>query len=258
MVEQYLNNVHQVTVQHRAIPLLVCLCGSRAFGYAAPHSDYDIRFVYAYPLSRYFTLTPPPQELRLKDADVVGYELGKFLAMCAGNGWNAHEILHSPVLYEWADVVAELRGLAASVFSPPEIVAALLSGVKTYQRRMAHIDGADSDATDKRVKWALGCLHHVMAARYVAEHGEAYPIPIAELASAVLPHILPQVETLVGWRAGHLTLSSESLAQTVATVQQAADSLGDSLLQAELTPAVAANTTPLEAFYLKVAQQLNK
>ena len=256
MVEQYLSNVHQVAEQHGAVPLLVCLCGSRAFGYAAPHSDYDVRFVYAYPLSRYFTLTPAPQELRLREADVVGYELGKFLAMCAGNGWNAHEILHSPVLYERADVVAELRGLAASVFSPPEIVAALLSGVKTYQRRMAHIDGADPDATDKRVKWTLGCLHHGLAARYVAEHGEAYPIPIAELASAVLPHILPQVERLVAWRAGQLVLSNELLAHCIVAVQQVSAELSDSVQLAVLPPAPVADAAPLESFYLKVANML--
>lgn len=188
--------------------------------------------------------------------DVVGYELGKFLAMCAGNGWNAHEILHSPVLYERAGVVAELRGLAASVFSPPEIVAALLSGVKTYQRRMAHIDGADSDATDKRVKWTLGCLHHGLAARYVAEHGEAYPIPIAELASAVLPHILPQVERLVAWRAGQLVLSNELLAHCIVAVQQVSAELSDSLQHAVLPPAPVADAAPLESFYLKVANML--
>ena len=56
-----LDKVRQLAAENGATLLLVALCGSRAFGYAAPQSDADVRFVYVYPQSRYFSLAAPPE-----------------------------------------------------------------------------------------------------------------------------------------------------------------------------------------------------
>ena len=255
MKQAVLEQVHQLAAQEGAVVLHVALCGSRAFGYAAPCSDYDVRFIYAYPLSRYFSLTPRLQELRVKDADIVGYELGKFLSMAAGNGWNAHEMLHSPVWYENAAYSSRLREVCGSVFSPCDVIAALASGVKTYLRRMAHLDN-EAESADKLMKWTLGCMHHLLAALYVCRHRKMYPIPLRELAAAVAPELSTVIAQLVAHRAGDVCLAASDRDAALNLLRLKTQVLYPQLQSIELQAPVAPNPAPLEAFYLDVVKSL--
>lgn len=256
MKQALLDKVHQSAAQEGAVVLHVALCGSRAFGYAAPHSDYDVRFIYAYPLPLYFSLVPPPKELRLQDTDIVGYELGKFLAMAAGNGWNAHEMLHSPVWYESALLATSMRAVCDAVFFPAEVVAALSSAAKTYLRRLAHLEN-DAESADKLQKWTLGCMHHLLAAHYVCRHRKMYPIPLRELAAAVAPEVLPPIEQLVAHRAGGACLTPAEWGAALSLLRRKTEALHDQLQSAELPPPTTPGATTLpEAFYLDVVKSL--
>lgn len=71
--------------------------GSRAWGFASPDSDYDVRFVYVRPLEYY---------LGLQDKkDTIEWELDETLDI---NGWDLAKVLRhfhksNAVLYEWSD-----------------------------------------------------------------------------------------------------------------------------------------------------------
>ena len=78
------------------IRVLHCVeSGSRAWGFASPDSDYDVRFIYVRPLEYY---------LRLEKArDVIEWQLDEMLDI---NGWDlqkALRLLHNsnPTLFEW-------------------------------------------------------------------------------------------------------------------------------------------------------------
>ena len=69
--------------------------GSRAWGFASPDSDYDVRFIYVRPLEYYLRLD--------KTRDVIEWQLDETLDI---NGWDlqkALRLLHSsnPTLFEW-------------------------------------------------------------------------------------------------------------------------------------------------------------
>jgi len=69
--------------------------GSRAWGFASPDSDYDVRFIYVRPEEYYLRLE--------KTRDVIEWQLDKTLDI---NGWDlqkALRLLHSsnPTLFEW-------------------------------------------------------------------------------------------------------------------------------------------------------------
>ena len=69
--------------------------GSRAWGFASPDSDYDVRFIYVRPLEYYLRLD--------KTRDVIEWQLDDTLDI---NGWDlqkALRLLHSsnPTLFEW-------------------------------------------------------------------------------------------------------------------------------------------------------------
>lgn len=71
--------------------------GSRAWGFASPDSDYDVRFIYVRPLEQY---------LRLEDTrDFIDWELDETLDI---NGWDLLKALQhfhksNATLYEWSN-----------------------------------------------------------------------------------------------------------------------------------------------------------
>ncbi len=79
-----------------SIKILHCIeSGSRAWGFASPDSDYDVRFIYVRPKEFYLRLD--------KTRDVIEWQLDEILDI---NGWDikkALTLLHSsnPTLFEW-------------------------------------------------------------------------------------------------------------------------------------------------------------
>lgn len=75
--------------------LLAVESGSRAWGFASPDSDYDVRFIYVHPKDAYLRLQKHRDviELPINDAlDINGWDLTKTL-----------RLLHksNPTLFEW-------------------------------------------------------------------------------------------------------------------------------------------------------------
>lgn len=246
--------VRHLTEQHGARLLLVSLCGSRAFGYAAPDSDYDVRFIYVFPLPRYFSLTPVPDEIRLKDDDIVGYELGKFLSMGVNNGWTAAEMLVSPILYEAAEpagMLDGLRELLADTFRPAAAMHSLISCAVTYRKRLAHLSNQEED---KRHKFILGCIRVLLAALHISEHRCFYPIPLQELAAVVRPQLLPDISLLTSARANPSAVSVAETATAAQRLSQAMETLHEQVAAMELPPDAPSSATVAAAFYLRTVQ----
>ena len=78
------------------IKILHCIeSGSRAWGFASPDSDYDVRFIYARPKEYYLRLD--------KTRDVIEWQLDETLDI---NGWDIKKALQllynsNPTLFEW-------------------------------------------------------------------------------------------------------------------------------------------------------------
>lgn len=67
--------------------LFACESGSRAWGFASPDSDYDVRFIYAQPASWHLRLRPGKDAVSVmlpNDLDLSGWELRKTLGLFAG------------------------------------------------------------------------------------------------------------------------------------------------------------------------------
>ena len=69
--------------------------GSRAWGFASPDSDYDVRFIYVRPLEYYLRLD--------KTRDIIEWQLDDTLDI---NGWDLQKALRllqksNPTLFEW-------------------------------------------------------------------------------------------------------------------------------------------------------------
>lgn len=252
MSESLKQAVIDLCAEQGAEPLLICVCGSRSFGYAAPHSDYDVRFIYAFPPARYFSLTPPPEELRVEGADAVGYELGKFLRIAHKNGWNALEMLASPLLYSHA-CVEELRVLCQAALRPERAAHSLRHCAHTYLRHLQHLPTAEQ-AREKACKLLLGALRVLLAASYVLQHRKMYPLLMAELVRATgTPELCDIVAQLAACRAQGLTPAPELLAAAGKYCEQLEAALPELPPIDDTTP----DATAMEAFYMHVVTQFS-
>lgn len=97
--------------------------GSRAWGFASPDSDYDIRVLYVEPLSWYLSLETSPkdsfQEMLPGDLDISAWELRKALRLFATCNPSMNEWFGSPSIYFEEEAFAtEMRRLLPAYFNP--------------------------------------------------------------------------------------------------------------------------------------------
>ncbi len=92
IISEKLNEIEQ----QENVRILHCVeSGSRAWGFASPDSDYDVRFIYLRPKNFYLKLE--------KTSDVIEWQLDETLDI---NGWDLQKALRllyksNPTLFEW-------------------------------------------------------------------------------------------------------------------------------------------------------------
>ena len=94
--------------------------GSRAWGFASPDSDYDVRFVYVRPKEDYLRLDEPRDviEWQLDEVlDINGWDLKKALRQFAKGNATLFEWSGSPVVYRTTDEWTKIKEVSKRYFS---------------------------------------------------------------------------------------------------------------------------------------------
>ena len=95
--------------------LYACESGSRAWGFASPDSDYDVRFLYVHDLDRYLSFDVERQRDVIEcpiedDIDCSGWDLRKALQLFTRTNGALLEWLNSPIRYlERGETAESLR-----------------------------------------------------------------------------------------------------------------------------------------------------
>jgi predicted nucleotidyltransferase len=106
---------------------VICLAvesGSRAWGFASPDSDYDVRFIYVRPPSWYLSVHVEDKrdviEEPISDVlDVTGWDIRKALRLLRKSNPPLLEWLQCSIVYsERRDIASELRALVPEFYSP--------------------------------------------------------------------------------------------------------------------------------------------
>ena len=100
--------------------LLAVESGSRAWGFASPDSDYDVRFIYVHRPEEYLRIDSMKDviEWQLDEVlDINGWDLRKALLAFAKGNPNVMEWSNSPIVYRRADEWEALRTTAMGYFS---------------------------------------------------------------------------------------------------------------------------------------------
>jgi predicted nucleotidyltransferase len=169
-----------------------CESGSRAWGFASPDSDYDVRFLYTKPLPWYLSISDRRDTIDIMDGDfdAVGWELRKSLLLLKKSNIPALEHLFSPIIYRSEEeTLNELRAIATDCFSPIASMFHYLSMSKKYEEKIAE--------DTVKLKSLFYALRTAMAGKWILECGSMPPVRFREMLPLVTKDIADEIEYLI-------------------------------------------------------------
>ena len=186
--------LRKIEKEHGVKVLYAAESGSRAWGFASPDSDFDVRFVYCRTEDSYLLLEQPRDviELPIDDTwDVSGWDLQKALRLLAKSNPSLYEWFRSPICYWDTGFSERIRPLFERYYSTRRLFFHYYSMAGNNAR-------ANSGSETVKPKSYFYVLRPLLACRWILELGTLPPIPFAELAEAVLPEPLrPEVDRLL-------------------------------------------------------------
>jgi predicted nucleotidyltransferase len=117
MKEQILTSLYHIQKEKAVQILFAVESGSRAWGFASPDSDWDVRFVYARPIRDYVRLKLIPDHLdyqdKENDIDCTGWDIRKALSLLLNGNHAIREWIRSPIVYvNFEDSIAKFSAIA--------------------------------------------------------------------------------------------------------------------------------------------------
>ena len=168
--------------------------GSRAWGFASPDSDFDVRFLYKRPQAEYLKLNPSRDviELPVDDTwDVSGWDLDKALKLLYKANPTLYEWMGSPICYWRTEFAQRIRPLMDDYFSRERMLYHYLNTAITNKK--THLLGETI-----RPKKLMYALRPILACWWVMEKGSAPPVLFSELVDAQLPgELRPSLDRLL-------------------------------------------------------------
>ncbi len=172
---------------HEVKVLYACESGSRAWGFASPDSDYDIRFIYAHPQDWYLSFTVE----RLRDVieysivdeiDISGWDIRKALYLYTRSNGALLEWLNSPIKYiEFGTFAEDLRVLVPTALNKTAICY--------HYSHLARSNAREHLFDDQvRLKKYFYVLRALLAIRYIEQLGLNPPVEFEQLVATVAPY----------------------------------------------------------------------
>jgi len=158
--------------------LYACESGSRAWGFASPDSDFDVRFIYARPVNDYLRITELPDNVGLpvnEVLDISGWDIKKALKLFLKSNSTLYEWLQSPIVYQGDSTFAEdLRKLMPDYFS--------LRSSANHYLSMAHNTLRDDLQTEQvKLKRYFYALRPALACLWIVEKQTVPPMEFEHL-----------------------------------------------------------------------------
>lgn len=183
MHDQILKDLGDLESQHDVRVLYAVESGSRAWGFASPDSDWDVRFIYMHPRDWYLSVESQRDVIEAmlpNDIDLAGWDLRKTLGLLRKSNPSLIEWLHSPIVYSQdSGFVQRFRDLAERCLSAERLMHHYLSmaggNFRTYLQ--------DGEVSHKKY---LYVLRPILACRWLERFDTAPPVPFDALVEACL------------------------------------------------------------------------
>lgn len=192
--EIILAKLREIEVQEN-VKILHCVeSGSRAWGFASPDSDYDVRFIYARPRDFYLRLdkTRDVIEWQLDDTlDINGWDIQKALILLHKSNPTLFEWNSSPIVYKTTDEWQRISSTINRYFVAKSGLYHYLSTAKSNYRE--YLKGETV-----RLKKYFYVLRPLLACKWILAEGTPPPMLFSTLMEKYLDEeIKPEVEKLL-------------------------------------------------------------
>ncbi|MEM7019116.1 MAG: nucleotidyltransferase domain-containing protein [Pseudomonadota bacterium] len=187
--EEIIRRLHVVEQEHDLTILYASESGSRAWQFASPDSDYDVRFIYARQLEHYLSFDVERQRDVIDaieypivdDIDLVGWDLRKTMYLLTRTNGALIEWLQSPIVYiDKLDIAVKLRELISACFDATALCY--------HYSHMARGNAKEYLFKDQaKLKKYFYVLRPLLAIRYIQAFKELPPIEFEQLVDAVAP-----------------------------------------------------------------------
>lgn len=184
-----LEKIKEIEEKENVRVIMAIESGSRAWGFASPDSDYDVRFVYVRQIEDYLRLD--------KVRDVIEWQIDDVLDI---NGWDikkALQLMHdsNPTIFEWcassivykdSDLFEKLKELRHSYF--------LCKKSLYHYWHMASNNYLNYLQEEQvRIKKYFYVIRPLLAAKWIVDNGTQPPMLFSELVEAELPENLKDI-----------------------------------------------------------------
>ena len=181
--------------KRESIKILHCIeSGSRAWGFASPDSDYDVRFIYVRPQNFYLRLdrTDDVIEWQLDDTlDISGWDLKKALILLHKSNPTLFEWNSSPIVYRTTDEWQKISAVINRYFVAKSGLYHYLSTAKRNYRE--YLKGETV-----KLKKYFYILRPLLACKWILAEGTPPPMLFRTLMEKYLDEeIKPDVEKLL-------------------------------------------------------------
>jgi predicted nucleotidyltransferase len=224
--------------QHGVTIPYACESGSRAWGFASPDSDYDIRFIFVRPEKTYLSVLDGNESIDLPlegELDAGGWDVRKAARLLGKSNGALIEWLHSPVVYRCEPGFRERwQDTARAVFSPR-------ASRDHYHGLAKQMVLGKLDGEQVRAKDYLYALRSILCARWIGDGKGIPPVAFAEL----VPGAPPEIRALIPGLLEHKARTAES--ERMSRLPVLDDFLAASLAEQVEIPAIPVNPEPLDA-----------
>jgi len=182
MKQEIDEQIRAIEAQYSVRVLFACESGSRAWGFASPDSDYDVRFIYSQPKQYYLSIRERRDVIELpvnEVLDVNGWDIRKALQLFLKSNGPLYEWLQSPIIYkEGTNFARELKKLMPDYFS-------LRAGCHHYLSMIRNTFEYDLQGEQVKLKRYFYALRPALACRWILERKTVPPMEFSHLRTLV-------------------------------------------------------------------------
>jgi uncharacterized protein len=188
MNKQILDKLDWIESEYKVEILYACESGSRAWDFASPDSDYDVRFIYVHQPDWYLRVDKEVQrdviELPIEgDLDINGWELQKALKLLKKSNPTLLEWIHSPIVYREAN--DDTCGFKQAIGKLAESYLCPRACFYHYQHMASGNYREHLKADLVKTKKYLYVLRPLLAMRWLENRQGAVPMKFTELVESM-------------------------------------------------------------------------
>jgi predicted nucleotidyltransferase len=167
--------------------------GSRAWGFASPDSDYDVRFIYKRPVSEYLRLEKRRDVIEYvltDELDINGWDLNKALRLLHSSNPTLLEWCNSPIIYKATPFLERINKIKNHYFYSKAGLYHYLSMAGGNYREYLKGD-------DVKLKKYFYVLRPLLACEWILNNNAPPPMPFNDLLFLLPQHLRAEVDGLL-------------------------------------------------------------